>query len=174
MLLLVAVGCAVLATALSRPGPAVELTPPAPTAPIQSGARIAVHVLGAVERPGFYEFRDGARVLDAIAAAGGLLAEADPAGVNLARFLSDGEQVRVPVIGELPVAAPGRTADGRVNLNTADAEALESLPRVGPAMAARIIAWRDAHGGFQSVDDLRSIAGIGERTFAELSPLVTV
>ena len=133
-----------------------------------------MHVLGAVERPGFYELRDGSRVLDAIADAGGLAETADPGGVNLARFLTDGEQVRVPHVGEVAAATPGVAADGKVNLNTADAATLETLPGVGPAMAARIIAWRDANGGFGAIDDLRSITGIGERTFAELEPLVTV
>jgi competence protein ComEA len=175
VLVLAAVACAVLVAALTRPGGARE--PEVTTAPSQVPARdlrIAVHVLGAVERPGFYELRDGARVLDALAAAGGLTESADPAGVNLARFVTDGEQIRVPAVGETPVTAPGLTVDGLVNLNTADAAVLETLPRVGPAMAARIIAWREANGGFGAVDDLRSVTGIGERTFAELQPLVTV
>jgi competence protein ComEA len=173
VLVLLAVGCAVLVATITRQGPPAEVTA-APTAGTSAGLTIAVHVLGAVERPGFYELRDGARVLDAIAAAGGLLETADPAGVNLARFLTDGEQVRVPLLGEVATAAPGLTADGLVNLNSADAATLETLPRVGPAMAARIIAWREANGGFGSVDDLRDVTGIGERTFAELQPLVTV
>lgn len=174
MLVLAAVACAVLAAALTRPGPPVVATVAPTSSAAPSGLAIAVHVLGAVERPGFYELRDGARVLDAIAAAGGLLETADPAGVNLARFLSDGEQVRVPEVGEVPAVQPGLTTDGLVNLNTADAATLETLPRVGPAMASRIIAWREANGGFQSVDDLRQVTGVGERTFAELAPRVTV
>lgn len=174
VLILAAVACAVLVGALSRPGAGQAVTP-SPTAPAEDFAvSIAVHVLGAVERPGFYQLTDGARVLDAIAAAGGLLDTADPGGVNLARFVADGEQVRVPLVGEVPAAVPGVNAEGLVNLNTADATTLETLPRVGPAMAARIIAWREANGGFGSVDDLRSVTGIGERTFAELQPLVTV
>lgn len=174
VLVLAAVAVAVLAAAISRTGTTTVAAPAPSHTAAPSGLVIAVHVLGAVERPGFYELRDGARVLDAIAAAGGLLDTADPAGVNLARFLSDGEQVRVPVVGEVPATQPGVTSDGLVNLNTADSAALETLPRVGPAMAARIIAWREANGGFQSVDDLRRVTGIGERTFAELAPLVTV
>lgn len=174
VLVLAAVACAVLAAALTRPGAPVVATVAPSHSAAPSGRTIAVHVLGAVERPGFYELRDGARVLDAIAAAGGLLEVADPAGVNLARFLSDGEQIRVPEVGEAPAAQPGLTPDGLVNLNTADAATLETLPRVGPAMASRIITWREDHGGFQSVDDLRQVTGVGERTFAELAPLVTV
>ncbi len=173
-LVLLALACAVLVAALSRPGAPKTVVKTAPAATAASSLQIAVHVLGAVERPGFYELRDGSRVLDAIAIAGGLSETADPGGVNLARFLSDGEQVRVPHVGEIAPATPGVAADGKVNLNTADAATLETLPRVGPAMAARIIAWRDANGGFSAIDDLRSITGIGERTFAELEPLVTV
>lgn len=174
VLVLVAIGCAVLVSGLARTGPPAVVASTPSAIPAPSGLRIAVHVLGAVEQPGFYEVGDGSRVLDAIAAAGGLSDTADPSGVNLARFLTDGEQVRVPFAGEVVAAPPGTTADGKVNLNTADAATLETLPRVGPAMAARIIAWREANGGFGSVDDLRGVTGIGERTFADLEPLVTV
>lgn len=173
VLVLVAVAVAVIAAAVSRPGGVREVAPTtSPT--LVRGPRIAVHVLGAVQRPGFYELRDGDRVLDAIAAAGGLTEVADPAGVNLARFVTDGEQLRVPEVGEVPVAPPGVSAGGLVNLNTADAATLESLPGIGPTMADRIIAWREANGGFGAVDQLRSVTGIGDRTFAELEPLVTV
>jgi competence protein ComEA len=176
ILVLVGLGCAVLVSVFSRNGGAEVVEPPtaaASTAP-NAGARIFVHVLGAVERPGLYELTDGARVVDAVAAAGGFTDVADQAGINLARFVSDGEQLRVPAIGEVPVAAPGTTADGLVNLNTADTAALETLPRVGPALAARIIDWREANGGFGSVEDLRNVTGIGDKTFDGLKDLVTV
>lgn len=142
-------------------------------------AAIYVHLLGAVARPGLYELREGARAVDVVAAAGGFTADADRAQLNLARFVSDGEQISVPVVGEAP-AAPGgtgagaATVGGRVNINTADAATLETLPRVGPAMSGRIIAWREANGRFATVDDLRAVAGIGEKTFAALQDLVTV
>lgn len=132
-----------------------------------------VHVLGQVERPGLYELRDGDRVIDAIAAAGGLSAEADPAGVNLARLLSDGEQLNVPAVGEVSAsAAPGIASDGRVDLNTADVSALDTLPRIGPAIAQRIIDHRTAHGPFASADDLLAVSGIGAKTVEALRPLV--
>lgn len=149
---------------------------PTATASAPSGAVVYIHVLGAVSSPGVYRFRDGDRVVDAIAAAGGYTAEADPQAVNLARFLSDGEQILVPVRGAAP--PPGEAAPGgegaQVNLNTATSSELETLPRIGPAMAERIIAWRDENGGFTSVDDLLGVAGIGDKTFEGLRDLVTV
>ncbi|QEO09791.1 ComEA family DNA-binding protein [Protaetiibacter larvae] len=138
-----------------------------------SGTTVYVHVLGQVARPGLYALRDGDRVVDAIAAAGGLTEAADPAGVNLARTLSDGEQLVVPAVGETPAGGPaGVAADGRVDLNAADAATLDTLPRIGPAMAQRIIDWREANGPFSSVDDLLAVSGIGSKTVEALRPLV--
>lgn len=136
-----------------------------------------VHVFGAVARPGLYRVEDGARVVDVIAAAGGMTPDADATAVNLARRLTDGEQLQVPVLGAAPPAAagaPGIAGDGRVNLNTADVAALDTLPRIGPAIAQRIIDWREANGRFTSVDDLLSVPGIGDKMLAGLRDLVTV
>ncbi|MBT8798504.1 helix-hairpin-helix domain-containing protein [Microbacterium flavum] len=137
---------------------------------------VYVHVFGAVGHPGLYRLEDGARVVDVIAAAGGLSADAEESAVNLARRVTDGEQLRIPVAGEAPPAtgAPGVASDGRVNLNTADAAALDTLPRVGPAIAERIIRWREENGSFTSVDDLLSVPGIGDKMLASLRDLVTV
>lgn len=142
---------------------------------------VYVHIYGAVAAPGLYRVDEGARVVDVIAAAGGLTEDADPTAVNLARRVADGEQLRVPAVGEAPPAsagpaesAPEAPSDGRVNLNTADAAALDTLPRVGPAIAERIIQWRDANGAFTSVDDLLAVPGIGEKMLAALRDLVTV
>lgn len=138
-------------------------------------AAVYVHVFGAVAVPGLYRLDEGARVIDVVAAAGGLLPEADPGAVNLARQLSDGEQIYVPALGEQSAAGPPGTAeDGRVNLNTADVAALDTLPRVGPAIAQRIIDWRDEHGRFTSVDDLLAVPGIGAKMLSALRELVTV
>jgi competence protein ComEA len=123
-----------------------------------------VHVLGAVERPGLYVLELDARLVDAVAAAGGTTEDADLAAVNLARVLADGEQILVPTRGtaaDAPGAAP--PGDDRVDLNSADQAALEALPRIGPALAERIIAWREENGRFQSVDDLLAVPGIGEK-----------
>lgn len=123
-----------------------------------------VHVLGAVERPGLYVLELDARLVDAVAAAGGTTEDADLAAVNLARVLADGEQILVPTRGaaaDAPGAAP--PGDDRIDLNSADQAALETLPRIGPALAERIVAWREENGRFQSVDDLLAVPGIGEK-----------
>nr|WP_157312928.1 ComEA family DNA-binding protein [Microbacterium sp. MAH-37] len=143
----------------------------------QSGAPagLYVHVLGEVEKPGLYVLESDARLVDALAAAGGTTDAADLAAVNLARPLSDGEQVVVP-----PKGTPGaegaaqQPGDGLVDLNSADQAALEALPRIGPALAQRIIAWRDDNGRFRSVDDLLAVPGIGEKLLAGLRDLVKV
>lgn len=138
-------------------------------------ASVYVHVSGGVAAPGLYVLHGGARVVDAIAAAGGFAADAERGGVNLARPLSDGEQLAVPLVGAAPPASTGGAAgDGRVNLNTADAAALDTLPRIGPAMAERIIAWRDDNGGFTSVEDLLAVPGIGDKMLESLRDQVTV
>lgn len=142
-----------------------------------------VHVWGAVSNAGLYELSADARVVDVIAAAGGFADNADPAGVNLARPLDDGEQLYVPQIGEVipppAQAAPGTHGDSAgpgagtlLDLNSATEAELETLPRIGPAMAQRIVEWRDANGGFTTVDDLRNVSGIGEKTFEGLKELV--
>ncbi len=127
--------------------------------------------------PGLYLLTDGDRAVDLIAASGGFIDTADRSGLNLARPLVDGEQIVVPNMGEVPVAgaAPGTaTAGGRVNINTADETALETLPRVGPAMAKRIIDWRTKNGRFTALEDLMSVTGVGEKTFDSLKDLVTL
>jgi competence protein ComEA len=146
----------------------------APVSGEGEGEEIFVHILGEVQRPGLYGLRGGDRAIDVVAAAGGFTDAADQAQLNLARFVVDGEQILVPAIGQTPLAAPGMTAGGKVNLNTADAAALETLPRVGPAMAARIIDWREANGGFRAIEDLLGVTGIGDKTFEGLKDLVTI
>ncbi|PKQ35379.1 MAG: competence protein ComEA [Actinobacteria bacterium HGW-Actinobacteria-11] len=132
-----------------------------------STGELYVHVLGAVAAPGLYVLDPDARLVDALAAAGGTTDAADLAAVNLARLLEDGEQIIVPTVGaaaaESGAAPPG---DDRIDLNTADQAALETLPRIGPALAARIIAWREENGRFRSVDDLLAVPGIGEKLLA--------
>jgi len=142
---------------------------------------LLVHVLGAVARPGLVELSAGARVVDAVAAAGGFTAEADPAGVNLARPVVDGEQLVVLALGQAPPPATGgasgggaASGDGLVHLNTADIAALDTLPRIGPALAQRIIDWREANGPFTSVDQLLEVAGIGDAVFSGLADRVAL
>jgi competence protein ComEA len=143
-------------------------------------ATIVVAVSGLVRRPGLVRLPAGARVADAIAAAGGALPGTDLSLVNLARRLTDGELVVIGIPGVPDGGAPpgpggaGGTASGPVNLNTATAEQLQALPGVGPVLAQRIIEFRTQHGGFRSVSELRQVSGLGDAKFAELKDLVTV
>lgn len=185
VLVLVGLGIAVLVSALGSHGVTQSFAAGAVPSGSPSGsvsataekgsAAIFVHVVGAVARPGLFELRDGDRVVDAVAAAGGFTDAADRSQVNLARFVSDGEQLAVPVVGEAPpVLGAAGAVGGKVNLNTADLATLETLPRVGPAMAQRIIDWRTANGRFTAVEDLMSVTGVGDKTFQQLKKLVTV
>jgi len=133
---------------------------------------ITVHVAGAVASPGVVEVAGDSRVGDALAAAGGVLPEADLTRVNLAAPLADGQQVVVPAAS--PEGAAAVADDGRVRLNLAGAEELEGLPGVGPVLARRIIEYREEHGPFTMVEDLLDVAGIGEAKLAALREAVLV
>lgn len=158
--------------------PLVQATVPAPTT--TEALPVVVHVAGAVVAPGVHRLPPGARVVDAVEAAGGLAADAEMAAVNLAALLDDGVQVYVPRTGEAaPVgAAPAggvdAVGDGLVDLNTADITELETLPGVGPSTAAAIVDHRERHGPFASVDALLDVRGIGEAKLAAIRDLVRV
>ncbi len=193
---LVALGLAVTTwwVVRSDPGPTEPLAVVAaptgglvPVEPVATGApgpeasptSVTVDVAGRVRRPGIAVLDSGARVVDALDAAGGARAGVDVSGLNLARLLVDGEQILVGVpaapgvaAGTLPTTGSPPTAI--VNLNTADQSQLDTLPQVGPVTAASILEWRDAHGGFTSVDELLEVDGIGEVTLAKIAPHVTV
>lgn len=142
-----------------------------------STGELYVHVLGSVERPGLYVLDLDARVVDAVAAAGGTTTDADLSAVNLARVVEDGEQIVVPATGAMTDAPGGAAAppgDARIDLNTADQTALETLPRIGPALAERIDAWREENGRFASIDDLLAVPGIGEKLLEGLRDGVRV
>jgi len=172
VLVLVGLGCAVLFAALAPQGSSTAVAPSLP--PTTEPVGIFVHVLGEVASPGLYELAEGDRAVDAVAAAGGFTRKADQAQLNLARFVTDGEQIVVPRVGAAPAAGGGASVPGKVNLNTADAAALETLPRIGPSMAERILAWRETNGRFASIEDLLNVSGVGEKTFEALKSLVTV
>lgn len=147
----------------------------------EAAGPLVVHVAGQVATPGIVELPAGARVADAVAAAGGALPEAELGAVNLARLVADGEQVYVPAPGEVTPAAPAPGAGaaagggpGVVNLNTAGLDELDTLPGVGPAIAQRILDRRETHGPFTSVDELDAVSGIGPVTLEKLRDLVTV
>jgi competence protein ComEA len=168
---------------LPKPEPRAGATPlPAitPSESPEAAGRLLVHVAGAVARPGVYEFEKGARVVDALRAAGGPVPGADVNSINLARPLSDGERVYVPRKGEAPPpeaggpAGTGSSAGQKVNINTATATELDSLPGVGPVLAQRIVDYRSKHGPFRSVRDLMKVEGIGQKKFDALKDYVTV
>jgi|SRR6478609_5033859 len=137
-----------------------------------------VHVAGAVRHPGVYRLGAGQRVQDAVARAGGATAKGDPNAINLAAKVADGQQVVVPRragaggAAGVAAAAPGAPGTPPVNLNSATAEQLDTLDGVGPATATKILAWRQAHGGFRSVEDLAQVPGIGPKKLAALKPKV--
>lgn len=194
-------GTATGATGTAAPaGSAVPTTVAGSGAAAEPPTRVVVHVAGAVALPGVVDLPAGSRVVDAVQAAGGLRADADPDRVNLAAPLEDGQHVDIPVLGAAPVAplapaspsggtaGPGASGSGApgggtggtagpgglVDLNSADAAALDELPGVGPSTAAAIIAHREKDGAFSSVDGLLDVRGIGEAKLEALRDLVTV
>ena len=161
---------------------------PVPGRPPGTGAPLVVSVAGKVHRPGLVQVPEGARVADAIAQAGGPLRGTDLTPLNLARRVADGEQILVGLPQPAPGPDPGPggplaagaggggppTAGGKIDLNRATAEQLDTLPGVGPVTAQRILDWRARHGRFSSVEQLREIEGIGERRFGQLRDQVTI
>lgn len=143
----------------------------------KEGDLIIVDVAGAVRSPDVVELSSGSRVEDAVDAAGGLLVNADVTSINRAAVLSDGEKVYIPFLEE----GDGKSGDsggsgetGLVNLNSADADLLETLPGIGPATAAKIIQYRNENGLFKKTEDLMNVSGIGPVTYAELEPLIGI
>jgi competence protein ComEA len=165
------------------PAAAAGAAEPPATRETPAGKEVVVHVAGAVTRPGLYRLPVDARVADAVTAAGGSVNGADADRLNLAAKITDGQRIAVPRKGEPALPAPseagsggpdGADLGGPVDLNTATAAQLETLPGVGPATAARILDQRTRQGGFKSVRDLLRVPGIGERRFADLKDRVRV
>ena len=139
----------------------------------EAGGTVVVSVVGRVVSPGLVTLPEGARVADAVAAAGGFLPEADPASVNLAAVVSDGQQVAVGLPGAVPAAGPdgGPAPAGPLDLNTATVADLDALPGLGPVLAQRIVDHREQHGRFASVEQLDDVPGIGPAVYGELADL---
>jgi competence protein ComEA len=131
---------------------------------------VVVHVLGAVREPGLFTLPTGSRVADAVDAAGGARNDKALASVNLARILVDGEQVVLDTSGNTSASAAAQST--LISLNQADAAALETLPGVGPVIAARIVTWRTTNGPFRTIDELGEVAGIGDAILTQVRPLV--
>lgn len=159
------------ATASTGASPGATTTQPADD--------LVIDVVGKVRKPGIVTVPKGSRVFEAIAAAGGLKGTVDTTAVNMARLLTDGEQI---LVGTEPATVPGVAGGAgaagpptaKINLNTATAEQLDTLPGVGPVTAQSILSWRTENGRFSSVDDLLDVKGIGDATLAELRDLVVV
>lgn len=145
---------------------------------------------GAINKPGVVTVKEGARTADAVNACGGLLPTADAEKVNMAQVLKDGQQVRVPEKAGAETAAAAKSGNanpaaksstsskavpsGPVNINTAGAEELDTLPGIGPAMAQRIIEFRETEGAFTAIEDIKKVKGIGEAKFEKMKDKICI
>ena len=167
--------------AIPLQGEAIQLLP----APTQSPYEI--YVVGAVLQPGVYQLPPGSRVKDAIQSAGGLLAEADREAINLAALLVDGDRIRVPTQKATTPTSPGTKPPatsnvtpaplatvGSVDINTATVGELDTLTGIGPALASKIIAYRQVYGSFKTIQDLLNVDGIGPSVFSKIKDRITV
>jgi competence protein ComEA len=165
-----------LLVALNSPKPYRAPKPaeaPNPEVSALINATAFVHIVGEVQQPGIYPLPSGSRLFDAIFAAGGFTNLADQASVNLAREISDAEQIVVLARGAL-VAQQSQAKAGLISLNQASQAELEQLPGVGPVLAARLVDWRTSNGGFKNIEDLQRISGIGQKMFEAIKPRVTL
>ncbi|MDI3534201.1 MAG: competence protein ComEA [Thermosediminibacterales bacterium] len=162
-----------------EPGPAVQTLASVETEgqKPETPELIIVHVSGAVTNPGVYSMEKGDRVIDAVEKAGGFLEEADPDAVNLAKKLRDEEKIYIPKKGELsPERFDTSTTkdDERININSAGVSELETLPGIGPALAQRIVDYREKHGKFKSIEELSEVSGIGPKRLDDIRDLIKV
>lgn len=174
-------GVALVALLWSGRTPPARIAPPATAPAVQASPSpaevVLVHVAGAVRRPGLYEFPSGARVADAVESAGGPRRRADLDALNLAEVLVDGTRIEVVRVGESPVATAAGTSaagSGLISLNTADQALLETIPGIGPVTAAAILGFREEIGGFDSLEQLLEVDGIGPATFGSIRDHLTL
>jgi competence protein ComEA len=156
---------------------------PRPSATVAS---ILVDVRGAVNKPGVYSLAAGSRLQDALTLAGDALPNADTRSLNLARKINDGEQIYVPLQGEIPPTVPSAsgksdtksaatpTRAGKLNLNTATLQELDTLPGIGPVTAQAIIDYRNQNGAFKKIDDVKKVRGIGDSLYNQIKDLITL
>ena len=140
---------------------------------VESRMEIVVHICGQVKSPGLYRVPAGSRYGDLLGLCGGVTPEADPDSLNLAREAADGERIYVPAKGET-VARSAETEDGKIDLNTADAELLMSLPGIGKTKAEAILSYREEHGAFASIEELKQVSGIKDALFSRVKQYIYV
>ncbi|MDO4288603.1 MAG: ComEA family DNA-binding protein [Eubacterium sp.] len=148
---------------------------PVPTAEASGEAEpqeIVVHITGAVASPGVFRLPQGARLIDAVDAAGGLTAEASTDQINLAALLSDADKIHIYTLAEAAQGQGGVAADGRVNINTASLEELMTLPGIGEGIGGNIIAYREKNGAFRSLEALKEVDRIGDKLFERIRELI--
>lgn len=142
--------------------------------------KLVVDISGCVKNPGVYEFEDGTRLYDVIQQAGGLTKEADLDAINQAELVTDGQKILIPEKLEMMDGAESTTftqnavSNGKININQADSTTLQEIPGIGPATADKIIQYRDANGRFQSIEDLKNVSGIGDKTFEKMKDNICV
>ncbi|HWR64708.1 MAG TPA: helix-hairpin-helix domain-containing protein [Bellilinea sp.] len=162
-----------LAAGKPRSSPVMLLPTPAPT-------NLTIDITGAIVKPGVYQLPPNSHVLDAIQAAGGLRVDADVNTLNMAAELSDGQKIIVKTEGQLPVASDGIErsipieVNGLIDINTATAEQLDTLPGIGPTKASDIITYRQKNGAFDRIEDIQNVSGIGPATFEAIRNLISV
>lgn len=177
MMLVLVAGVTFVINSVAGDSKSVTVGPSASASPLEIlRPSFYIHIVGQVKNPGIYSLEVGSRLIDAVVASGGFLAKADQASVNLARQLSDGEQIFVLAIGQTISEAAGGSSSGPglLSINRASPAELESLPGVGPALAGRIVDWRSANGGFKKLEDLKNVGGIGDKLFAGFAKQITL
>ena len=161
--------------ALASRGQSVEASEPLQKIVVQGDNSLLVHVVGKVLRPGVYPMVSGARVNDAIAAAGGALTGVDLSEINLARKVVDGEQIYIGIESFTKNSSGStRVGSGKININRANASQFESLPKIGPVIAKRIMDYRKLNGQFAALEDIQKVTGIGAKTFARIKDRITL
>ncbi|WP_196590984.1 helix-hairpin-helix domain-containing protein [Pectinatus frisingensis] len=147
---------------------------------VENGNKLVVYVTGAVNSPGVIELPEGSRIVDAVNKCGGMNESADTENINLAQKITDAAQIKIPIRSEntntvsLSDGKSSSIDNNRVNINTADESVLDTLPGIGPAMAKRIVEYRQNQGNFQSIDDLKKVRGIGEAKYIKLKDKITI
>lgn len=144
-----------------------------------AAAQIYVDIGGQVKNPGVYTVKEGTRVFEVIEKAGGLTEDASIEQINQAEAVTDGQKIVIPSSEDvqqslMPQTASGKDSSGLVNINSADSQTLQEIPGVGPATAEKIIAYRTENGRFSSIEDLKNVSGIGDKTFEKMKDKITV